>query len=88
MNHREDADPEKQGQITWRKSSFSNGTGGNCIEVALLDGSPEAEHKTGLGPLIAIRDSKNPDGAKLYFTRAEFAAFRQGIIAGEFEELG
>ncbi|WP_433512653.1 DUF397 domain-containing protein [Nonomuraea sp. CA-143628] len=81
--------------MTWRKSSFSNGTGGNCIEVATLDEDhDEAEyeamgagHKAGLGPLIAVRDSKDPDGPKLYFTRSEFAAFRRGIMAGEFDDL-
>ncbi|WP_436839181.1 DUF397 domain-containing protein [Nonomuraea angiospora] len=96
MNHGKDDDPPQQDRMTWRKSSLSNGTGGNCVEVALLeidrDGAEYqavgAEHKAGLGPLIAIRDSKNPDGPRLYFTRSEFAAFRYAIMAGEFEDLG
>ncbi|MFI6741244.1 DUF397 domain-containing protein [Nonomuraea sp. NPDC050451] len=96
MNHGKDDDPTQQDRMTWRKSSFSNGTGGNCVEVALLEAGRDgveyqelgAEHKAGLGPLIAIRDSKNPDGPKLYFTRSEFAAFRYAIMAGEFEDLG
>ncbi|MEV4107093.1 DUF397 domain-containing protein [Nonomuraea sp. NPDC049695] len=96
MNHGKDEDLAQQGHITWRKSSFSNGTGGNCVEVALVGESHDdveyrtigAEHKAGLGPLIVIRDSKNPDGPMLYFTRSEFAAFRHGIMAGEFEDLG
>jgi hypothetical protein len=33
----------------WRKSSFSNGNGGACVEVAL----------------DAVRDSKNPNGGVL-----------------------
>ncbi|MBF8188525.1 DUF397 domain-containing protein [Nonomuraea sp. K274] len=80
---------------TWRKSSFSNGTGGNCVEVALAgEGHDEvryeelgAGHKADLGPLIALRDSKNPDGPRLYFTRSEFEAFRRGVVAGEFDDL-
>ncbi|MGV9381432.1 DUF397 domain-containing protein [Nonomuraea sp. NPDC003707] len=89
MNHGKDDDPTQQDRMTWRKSSFSNGTGGNCVEVALLEADRYgAEHKAGLGPLIAIRDSKDPDGPKLYFTRSEFAAFRYAIMAGEFEDLG
>ncbi|WP_431924935.1 DUF397 domain-containing protein [Nonomuraea jabiensis] len=96
MNHGKDDDPTQQDRMAWRKSSFSNGTGGNCVEVALLaacrDGAEYqafgAEHKAGLGPLVAIRDSKNPDGPKLYFTRSEFAAFCHAIMAGEFDDLG
>jgi len=34
-----------------------------------------------------IRDSKNPDGPKLYFTPAEWEAFRLGVIDGEFDDL-
>jgi hypothetical protein len=57
----------------WRKSSFSNGTGGNCVEVAdLADGSR------------AVRDSKDRTGPILIFTAAEWAAFTAGIHAGEF----
>ena len=37
----------------WRKSSYS-GQGGNCVEVA-----------RNLPGLVAVRDSKDPDGAKL-----------------------
>jgi hypothetical protein len=35
----------------WRKSSFSGGNGGNCVEVASNRG--------------AFRDSKNPSGSVL-----------------------
>ena len=47
----------------WRKSSYSGGNGGNCIQVAGLPGT------------IAVRDSKDPDGPALLFTAAEWAAF-------------
>lgn len=58
----------------WRKSSRSNGNGGNnCVEVARL---PEA---------VAVRDSKDRDGPSLIFTRAEWAAFIAGVRAGEFD---
>ncbi|HEV8558260.1 MAG TPA: DUF397 domain-containing protein [Actinophytocola sp.] len=37
----------------WRKSSFSDGGGSSCVEVAL-------------GPVgVAVRDSKSPDGGVL-----------------------
>ena len=47
----------------WRKSSHSSGQGGECVEVA------------DLAPMIAVRDSKNPDGAPLAFPRSTWAAF-------------
>lgn len=66
-------------RATWRKSSFSGdgGTGGgNCVEVAPLDGGT-----------IAVRDSKNPDAGALRFTRAEMSAWIKGCKAGEFDDL-
>lgn len=58
----------------WRKSSFSNGTGGNCVEVAdLPDGGR------------AVRDSKDRSGPALIFTPAEWEAFTAGVRAGEFD---
>ncbi|MFI0262106.1 DUF397 domain-containing protein [Streptomyces sp. NPDC017056] len=48
----------------WRKSSYSGGAGGNCLEVA--DGA------TGI---VLVRDSKIPDGPALVFSDAAFASF-------------
>jgi hypothetical protein len=61
--------------VTWHKSSYSNGTGGACVEVADLDGSGGR----------AVRDSKNPTGPALTFTAAEWVAFTAGVRAGEFD---
>lgn len=58
----------------WRKSSYSGGNGGNCVEVAVL---PDGNR--------AVRDSKDPGGAKLAFTADEWAAFAAGVKAGEFD---
>ncbi|WP_416875724.1 DUF397 domain-containing protein, partial [Kitasatospora sp. SC0581] len=38
----------------WRKSSYSGGNGGNCIEVA-----------PGFPGLVPVRDSKDPRGPAL-----------------------
>jgi hypothetical protein len=57
----------------WRKSSRSGSTT-NCVEVAA---SPPG--------VVAVRDSKDPDGAKLIFTPAEWDAFTAGVRAGEFD---
>lgn len=58
----------------WRKSSFSQGQGA-CVELA------------DLGDGVAVRDSKDPGGPVLRFTRAELAAFLAGAKAGEFDDL-
>jgi hypothetical protein len=56
----------------WHKSSHSGGNGGQCVEVASLPG------------LVAIRDSKNPDGPALIFTPDEWRAFAADVRDGEF----
>ena len=40
--------------MNWRKSSYSSNGGGECVEVASTD-------------RVLVRDSKNPEGAKLVF---------------------
>jgi hypothetical protein len=61
------------GDIQWRAPSFS--AGGNCFTVGEY------------GDLIAVRDSKDPEGGTLFFTRSEMAAFVAGVKAGEFDDL-
>jgi len=60
-------------QAVWRKSSLSNGSGGNCVEVA-----------RNLPSIVAVRDSKDPDGPALVFTPSEWRAFTGGVHRGEF----
>jgi len=48
----------------WRKSSYSGGSGGNCVEVA-----------TNLPGVVAIRDSKNPGAPALLLTPAQWRTF-------------
>ncbi len=58
----------------WRKSTRSNGQGGNCVQVA--DNIPG---------VIAVRDSKDPEGGHLLFTPAEWRAFVDSAKDGEFD---
>lgn len=61
--------------VNWRKSAHSNPSG-NCVEFA----EPSAGE-------VAVRNSRDPHGAVLTCTRAEFAAFVAGAKAGEFDDL-
>ena len=53
----------------WRKSSHSSQSG-NCAEVA-----------RNLPGLVAVRDSKDPDGAKLAVSHGTWRAFISGLRA-------
>jgi Domain of unknown function (DUF397) len=63
------ADPTSQ---TWRRSSYSTGSGGNCVEVAASLPGP-----------VAVRDSKDPAGPVLFFTPAGWSAFLGAVKDGE-----
>jgi hypothetical protein len=55
----------------WRKSSRSNGSGGACVEVA-----------RNLPGIVAVRDSKDPNGPRLVVGCAAWEAFTTGLRAG------
>ena len=55
----------------WRKSGRSSPSG-NCVELSELADSPA----------IAVRNSRDPQGPALVYTRAEIAAFVQGAKDG------
>ncbi|MFG2059501.1 DUF397 domain-containing protein [Micromonospora sp. NPDC048930] len=48
----------------WRKSTRSSGQGGNCVEVA-----------DNLPGVVAVRDSKDPDGPVLAFAPGAWRVF-------------
>ncbi|MCX4857411.1 DUF397 domain-containing protein [Streptomyces canus] len=52
----------------WSKSSYSNGDGGNCVEVA--DNIPG---------LVPVRDSKVPAGPTLLLTAGAWAPFIEAL---------
>ncbi|MFC8298496.1 DUF397 domain-containing protein [Micromonospora orduensis] len=54
-------------RLVWRKSSYSDNNGGACVEVAELDTN------------IAVRDSKDPGGPTLRFTRGAWSGFVASI---------
>jgi hypothetical protein len=59
-------------RAVWRKSSYSNGSGGNCVEVRLSGG------------VAQVRDSKDLSGPALSFTADEWRAFLSSVRDGDF----
>lgn len=53
----------------WQKSSYSSQSG-NCVEVA-----------RNLPGLVAVRDSKEPDGARLVISREAWQVFVKTVRA-------
>lgn len=60
----------------WRKSSYSDGQGGSCVEVA--DGFPG---------VVPVRDSKDPEGPALVFPGQSWASFVSAVKDGAFPTL-
>ncbi|WP_326637548.1 DUF397 domain-containing protein [Streptosporangium sp. NBC_01755] len=58
----------------WRKSSRSGSNGGQCVEVA-----------ANLPGIVAVRDSKDPNGPKLLFTPTEWGTFVRSIKTEDFD---
>ncbi|MCI0689632.1 MAG: DUF397 domain-containing protein [Sporichthyaceae bacterium] len=59
--------------MTWTRSSFCMDPNNTCVEVQQI------------GHSVIVRDSKNPDGPTLSFSRDEWAAFLKGAKDGEFD---
>ncbi|MFD7321220.1 DUF397 domain-containing protein [Streptomyces sp. NPDC059875] len=78
----------------WRKSSFSDGNGGDCVEVAYDFPGAAAWRKSSYSDgnggscvevlddvpgVVPVRDSKNPTGPALVVPAAAWAAFVAGV---------
>ncbi|MFF2535286.1 DUF397 domain-containing protein [Streptomyces cyaneofuscatus] len=50
--------------VTWRKSSYSNSDGGQCVEVS-----------DDLSGVVPVRDSKQPEGPAVVFGASAWTAF-------------
>ncbi|MER7989649.1 DUF397 domain-containing protein [Streptomyces noursei] len=86
------------GTAAWRKSSYSNPDGGNCIEVSddfltsvTWRKSSYSNHEGGecievadtLPGLVPVRDSKDPHGPALVFPAAGWSAFVGAVKNGQ-----
>ena len=58
-----------RGNGLWRTSSYSGSNGGACVEVGTV------------GPAVAVRDSKHPDGPLLAFAADTWQAFTRQVKA-------
>ena len=62
--------------LVWVKASYSSAWG-QCVEIASAPGNA-----------VAMRDSKDPDGPILFYSRSEFKAFLDGALKGDFDAIG
>ena len=60
-------------RAVWRKSAHSGGAQ-NCVEIA-----------GNLPGAVGVRDSKNPGGPPLVFSRREWGAFVGQVKTGRFD---
>lgn len=58
--------------LKWRKAQKSAGNGA-CVEVASFQ------------DIVAVRDSKDPNGPVLTYAQSEWGTFLRGAKAGEFD---
>ncbi|KOU16553.1 DUF397 domain-containing protein [Streptomyces sp. WM6368] len=77
--------------VLWRKSSYSGGTGGDCVECAPLGSAAwrKASYSGTSGGecvevaaqpcIVAVRDSKNPDGPAFTVAPEAFTAFVRSL---------
>ncbi|MFD8546761.1 DUF397 domain-containing protein [Streptomyces sp. NPDC059649] len=88
----------------WSKSSYSNISGGDCVEVAEgFAGAPKwrkSSHSNGdgghclevadnaSGGLVPVRDSKNPQGPALVIPAAAWSAFVSAVKSATFSPRG
>ncbi|WP_405881378.1 DUF397 domain-containing protein [Streptomyces sp. NBC_01136] len=85
--------------VTWRKSSYSNPDGGNCVEVSddLLstadwrkssysnpDGGECVEVADNLPAVVPVRDSKDPARTPLVFEAGAWSSFVGAVKGGGF----
>lgn len=80
---------------TWRKSSYSGDTGGQCVECAPLgaaawrkssysgDTGGDCVEVADLRAHIAVRDSKNPEGPAFTVAPGAFTAFVTAATQGD-----
>ncbi|MEW2410579.1 DUF397 domain-containing protein [Streptomyces griseoviridis] len=84
-------------RVTWRKSSYSNSDGGQCLEVSddFLGGAAwrKSSHSNPDGgaclefadnlPVVPVRDSKDPARTPLVFEAGAWSVFADAVARGD-----
>ncbi|MEV0698471.1 DUF397 domain-containing protein [Saccharopolyspora sp. NPDC050389] len=60
-------DNDDLSRATWQKSSYSNGSGGDCVEVAM---TPK---------VVGVRDTKDRNGGTLTFDPDQWRSFLRSL---------
>ncbi|KIZ18435.1 DUF397 domain-containing protein [Streptomyces natalensis] len=82
---------------TWVNSSYSDGSGGDCVEFSRDFAWVKSSYSDGSGGqclefsraltaahgLVPVRDSKDPDGPALIFPAAHWSSFVDAVKNGE-----
>ena len=80
--------------VGWRKSSYSTSNGGGCVEVGMAwrkssysgsNGGGCVEIARHVPAVVAVRDSKDPDGPVLAFSAGDWQAFTARIKSGDLD---
>nr|WP_165485997.1 DUF397 domain-containing protein [Frankia sp. Cppng1_Ct_nod] len=61
-------------ELSWRKSSYSNGAGGMCVQAAWLDDGT-----------VLVRNLKMSGEVAVAFSADEWTCFVRGVKANEFD---
>ncbi|MHB6911294.1 DUF397 domain-containing protein [Streptomyces sp. DB-54] len=73
--------------------TFHNGVaaklllGARWVKASASDGRDDCVELADLGENVAVRNSRDPEGPALIFTRSELAAFVDGSRKGEFDAM-
>ncbi|MCP9955178.1 DUF397 domain-containing protein [Actinomadura madurae] len=74
MGWRQGGSSETEAVVIWRKSTYSEGSEGQCVEVAQMAGHG-----------VALRDSKAVDGPMLSIAPSAWASLLADVKAGVFD---
>jgi len=86
--------PAERANITWRKSSRSQGAGSNCVEVGAVPwrkssrsqgASANCVEAGPVGGRVAVRDSKDLQGPVFVFEGQQWATFIGVVKAGSLD---
>ncbi|WP_329386154.1 DUF397 domain-containing protein [Streptomyces sp. NBC_01716] len=80
----------KRSSLEWHKSTYSDASGGNCLEMATwrkstysgASGGDCLEVADGLPDIVPVRDSKSPELPGVVFPAAAWSAFVTSLKTG------